>query len=469
MRRCREYVPCRMSDSDSSSTTDDEVETEGSIMSSESSECSPDPIYSDLSDEDESSSSDELTTAKPQEHATDEEATEIETQSFDVTVSEGHNSLHLQPRVACGGFVYSRRKRYGDKSYFCCVHKKCPAGFRYSCTTHVCIPNGKKHNHPPMDLLKMEMKKNLQQICLRKFVEDHYNTGSRQIYAMILKEQENDPEKYPRGLSVKVIQNVKGQLVGEKGRHLLDPTLPPNLREVDGVDFLAFQCVRPVILIFATEQSLKEIVQAQMLFLQKLHVKGCLLNHVYCVYSVATDRVVPCIWLAFQTSAPLPWMTLQSKIVEAHEDPIRWVIPWKKKGYDLVDALLRKCDCLMGVKGAYERKVDHLVAKVEDKELRQSLAKELKRLSALPVPAIEGAVLKLKQQAQDKNIKDVTSKWDKLFTRNTMWYHETNCCEHAEVIREYEKQRQRPKKEFSNDSDVIRFIHQQYQEHLARS
>ena len=459
VRRCRERVLWRMSESYSSSTTDDDVETDSN---DDASDCSRPSDY-DLSEEDSTNEPAE----KPHEHATskDEETREREVQCCESTGPERHNHLHLQPRVEFNGFVYSRRKRYGDKDYYFCIHAKCPAGFRFSSTTGVCIPNGKNHNHEPRDLLGNQLKSNLQQINLRKFVEANYHTGSRHIFSMLLKEQEQHPEKYPRGLSVKVIQNLKGQIVGEQGRHLLDPTLPPELEEVDGITFLKYQAVRPVTLVFATAESLASIRRAQMIFLLRLCVKSSLLNHVYCVYAVDSGQMMPCIWFAFQRMGSLTWTSLRDITVSNHADPIRWVIPWSEDGHDVVDWLLRKCDRLVGVNGAYERKIDDLVARVTDKELRKSLADELKGLSALPITDIVPAVSRLKQQATDKNVVNVMSEWERLFARNTMWYHKSNCCDHAAVITEYKKQQESPIQDFTNDIDVIRIIHKHYHEY----
>lgn len=467
VRQCCKPVQWEISESSSASTDDDIAMGRNDDIELDSNAKAPDcPEQSDydLSDED---STNEQATEQPQEPTTnkDEEASEGVVQCCESTAADRHNHLHLHPRVEVGGFIYSRRKIYGDKDYYYCVQSNCPAGFCFSSRTRLCVPNGKSHNHQPMDLLANQLKGNLQEINLRKFVEANYHTASRHIYSMLLKEQEQHPDEYPRVLSVKIIQNVKGQIAGEQGRHLLDPTLPPDLEEIDGMTFLQHQAVRPVTLVFATAESLASIRRAQMIFLLRLCVKSSLLNHVYCVYAVDSGQMMPCIWFAFQRMGSLTWTSLRDITVSNHADPIRWVIPWSEDGHDIVDWLLRKCDRLVGVNGAYERKIDDLVARVTDKELRKSLADELKGLSALPITDIVPAVSRLKQQATDKNVVNVMSEWERLFARNTMWYHKSNCCDHAAVITEYKKQQESPIQDFTNDIDVIRTIHKHYHEY----
>ena len=218
---------------------------------------------------------------------------------FDVTVPDQTTSLHLQCRVEMNGFVYSSRasSKTGIQYFYCTYsHPMCRAGFRYNPKTHVSIPNSKKHHHQPQHALRKDLQKNLQLYTLRLFVENHYYEESRRIYTMILDEIEKNPEKCPpaKDISIKAIQNLKVLLAGEDGRHLLDPALPPALREVNGVEFLVFQSVRPILLMFATKSSLQKIASAQMLFLQRLHVTGSSLQYVYCVYAVSQfDTAIP--------------------------------------------------------------------------------------------------------------------------------------------------------------------------------
>ena len=96
------------------------------------------------------------------------------------------------------------------------------------------------------------------------FVEKHRFEESWNIYTLLLDEIAKAPEKYPpqKDISIKAIQNLKGLLAGEDARNLLNPTLPFVLREVDGVNFLAFESVRPVLLMFATKRSPERISNA---------------------------------------------------------------------------------------------------------------------------------------------------------------------------------------------------------------
>ena len=177
-------------------------------------------------------------------------------ETFIVTVPTiAEKSLQLQRVVEIDGFIYKRRacSKRGFQ-YFYCVHShlKRNAGFRYDPKTHVCIPNSSRHHHPPGPAPRSELKKNLQLVALRMFVEKHRFEESWNIYTLLLDEIAKAPEKYPpqKDISIKAIQNLKGLLAGEDARNLLNPTLPFVLREVDGVNFLAFESVRPVLLMF---------------------------------------------------------------------------------------------------------------------------------------------------------------------------------------------------------------------------
>ena len=188
--------------------------------------------------------------------------TEVNSDTFAVevpTISE--KPLHLQRVVEIDGFIYSRRVcAKSGLQYFYCTHShpKCNAGFRYDPISHVCIPNLKKHHHPPGPVLESQLKKNLQLVALRMFVEKHRFEESRRIYTLLLDEIEKAPGKYPpqKDVSIKAIQNLKGQLAGENARNLLNPTVPVVLREIDGLNFLVYQSVRPILLMFATETSM---------------------------------------------------------------------------------------------------------------------------------------------------------------------------------------------------------------------
>lgn len=181
----------------------------------------------------------------------------------------------------------------------------------------------------------------------------------------------------------------------------MNPTLPFVLREVDGVDFLAFQSVRPVLLMFAMKTSLERIPNAQMLFLQRIRIKGPTLKHVFCVYSVAFDSVIPCLWLAFEKNeGGYPCTTLQYKTRQYHKDPATWILPLKFAS-SFGDALLRSCDGAMAVKCVYWNKVHQIVARISDEKLRKSLANQLIGLATTEISEIKSAVKKLKKQTRE--------------------------------------------------------------------
>ena len=386
------------------------------------------------------------------------------------TISE--KPLHLQRVVEIDGFTYVRRACSGQGfQYFYCTHShpKCKAGFRYDPKSRVCIPNSKKHHHPPGPVLQSQLKKNLQLVAFRMFVEKHCFEESRHIYTLLLGEIEKTPAKYPplKDVSIKAIQNLKGQLAGENARNLLDPTLPLVLREIDGVNFLAYQSVRPILLMFATETSMQELSKAQMLFLQKIHIRGPVLKHVFCVYSVTFDSVIPCLWLAFETNDDHTWSTLQYIIRKRHKDPATWILPLKLAcSKEFSDSLLRHCDRAMGIKDVYWNKVHKIVARIHDEALRKSFADELIGLATTEIHEISGIVTRLKQQARSTGAEAVSvmSMWDTKFSRTTLLWHNSNCCHNEAVSTEYVSQKQRPYQLFPDDQGVIRFIQKHYKD-----
>ena len=440
------------------------------------------------SDDDKSESSDEEVESSDAQYGTDvtsdtdkrrEEEDEITNQCggmeddakvFEVTVPDQTKSLHLQRRVEIDGFVYSSRacSKTGTLYFYCTYsHPKCRAGFRYDPQTQMCIPNSKRHHHPPQHALQDEWKKNVQLYALRLFVDKHYYEDSRHIYTKILEEIQKNPEKYPpaKTISIKAIQNLKVLLAGENGRQLLNPTLPPVLREVDGVEFLAFQSVRPILLMFATESSLGKISTAQMLFLQRMHVQGSSLQYVYCVYAVNFSTAVPCLWLAFQVNNWFPWNTLQRKINEVQKDPRTWVLPMKLACLkEFSSALLRSCDKVMGIKGVYTRKINKLIASVSDKQFRKSLAEKLIELETISILEIDAATERIKQEVSEgcPSAMPVMLAWEARFSRTTLLWHEKNCCATDEVVAIYEAEKRRPYQALKDDRRVIKYIHEQY-------
>ena len=156
--------------------------------------------------------------------------------------SNGTKSLEIPMRWQNpdDGCIYGRRKvvqnRGQTRHYMYCTAKKCKAGFVCVMTKDGILPkwNGKEHNHPihkqvnPLDT-------NREQVALRQFVRDHSHLESRQIYSLILKRDPNSGPFPPLdSITVKSIDNLKGQIAGSEARYTLSSLVPGRLQKVNG-------------------------------------------------------------------------------------------------------------------------------------------------------------------------------------------------------------------------------------------
>ena len=81
---------------------------------------------------------------------------------------------------------------------------------------------------------------------------------------------------------------------------------------VDNKQFLVFQTVQPVILIFATEESRARLCAANTCVILKLPVDGPTLKNVYCVYTLSGGAVIPAMWVMFdERGTEMAWIQVK--------------------------------------------------------------------------------------------------------------------------------------------------------------
>lgn len=173
---------------------------------------------------------------------------------------------------------------------------------------------------------------------LRKFVFENRTLDARDIYAMLLEQHERGVEDFGNigKVDLKMIQNIKEQLAGQEARKTLESVLPRELSTVDDRQFLVFQDVQPVILIFATEESRARICQANTCVIVKLPITGPTLKNVYSIYTMSGGAVIPAMWVMFdELGTEMAWiqvkLLLEDKNGQGCSLTRMWIVPFSRK------------------------------------------------------------------------------------------------------------------------------------------
>ena len=371
-------------------------------------------------------------------------------------------------RVWCGEHLFARRKIVQTKHYFCCTVKGCKAGFVYNSETGISKTNGKEHNHDT-GMVDNIVQKNAEEIAFREFVRDHIHLDSRSIYSLILRRNPEEGHFPPlESITVKRIDNVKGQITGTPARQILNSLLPPSLAQIDGQSFLALQTVKPLALVFATGDSLGRLRGASESVLLKVRAKGQDLTDVFCVYAKEGDRIVPTVWLLFNSDADfLPWVHLKWLLShKASGDSLSrmWNVPGAPKYIECLSHAMRQNDFIRAIGASYDWHIAKQVDKLDEshKEAMLSMSREMM------VSPIHGVREKLHQLEQTwQGVEDVQmflQWWKRRFEQHVLFYHASNLCREPSVEACYLSNKQTTPLECTTDEELIAFVQQQYRE-----
>ena len=353
-----------------------------------------------------------------------------------------------------------------------CTAKKCKAGFVCVMTKDGILPkwNGKEHNHPihkqvnPLDT-------NREQVALRQFVRDHSHLESRQIYSLILKRDPNSGPFPPLdSITVKSIDNLKGQIAGSEARYTLSSLVPGRLQKVNGAKFIAVQTLEPLVLILATDSSLKILRESSEAALLRLKMKGNIVKWVYCVYAVVSGRSIPTAWILFNAkTSTLPWVLLKwvigEKVTgEVHSWSRVWNIPGSPKYLGFLEHATRANDHIRAISGSYEWQINKHAQSIVNEKSRRKIIEffetEMSR-AALHETPLKLAEAEDRWQSDDE--REFVIWWRSRFEKQTFLYSASNRCEESAVVdRWLLNKRMQPI--FTTDGDLIATIHEQYKE-----
>ena len=374
------------------------------------------------------------------------------------------------------GCLYGRRKvvENGDKTchYMYCTVKGCKAGFILTVMGKSVLSkwNGKPHTHPVTPSVDI-VEKNRQQLEFRGFVREHIHLESRQILTLMLKE-DTDHRPFPSlgSINVKLIDNIKGQITGTDARYALRSLVPGELQNIDGVNFLAVQAVKPLVLIFGTENSLSRLRMSGQAKIIKLRLKWNLINNVFCVYAVENGRPVPAVWVLFDDeTSSIPWAILKWKIsqkdrVEAESHSRVWLVPVSPKYMGILRHLMNVNDHIKGISASYNRYIRKRAETIHDENLRNEVVTFFER--EIPHCALCSVLEKLsdaREQWQSEDVRQYIAWWKTLFEDQTFLYHVTIRCDEPSVSDCWLSNKCTPLK-CTTDCDIIATIHQQYKE-----
>ena len=420
---------------------------------------------SSTSDDDISSTSDDLDVSSLEE---DPETERVPTNRCQRScINKTRKPYNPPARVIHGGYTFTRRKSCGGREYWYCVVKGCKAGYILNLQTRRAKSNEIPHTHEP-DVDPPDQAGNLAEVSLRMFVTDHFEMDSRDIYSLILKgEVQNKYEHFPdaASITIKRIQNIKGFISGSSGRSVIRSSLPASMAELDGHRFLQFQSVQPVNLIFATSQGMKRICDSRRCMLKRLRLQGNVIHYVYCVYAISDDNVIPAAWILFERRDSMPWMHFRTLLDEQNSDktmgllPRLLIVPCAASYRAMLEHILRPSDEAMGIACTYSNKVKKITRQVADEITREKLGEVLLNIADVQTETIETILGKVGEQSQSQEAKRAVAAWKDLFGNYTFLYHSVNMCWSEQIRAAYIAEKSKPMTTYETDAELIMHIH----------
>lgn len=433
---------------------------------------------SDETDDETESDDDTRPDSLPDEEAVNNEEEERKMVDDSQKESNRTKALEIPMRWANpdDGCIYGRRKvvqnRGQTSHYMYCTAKQCKAGFVCVMTKDGILPkwNGKEHNHPIHQQVN-PLDKNREQVALRQFVREHSHLESRQIYSLILKRDPNSGSFPPLdSITVKLIDNLKGQIAGSEARYTLSSLVPGRLQKVNGAKFIAVQTLEPLVLILATDSSLKTLRESSEAALLRLKMKGNIIEWVYCVYAVVSGRTIPTAWILFNDKeSTLPWVLLKWVIGErvageVHSWSRVWNIPGYPKYLGFLEDATRANDHIRAISGSYERQINkHAQSIVNEESRREIIGFFETEMSRVALHETEPKLTEAENRWKSDDERKFVSWWRSRFEKQTFLYSASNRCEESAVVdRWLLNKRMQPT--VTTDGDLIAAIHEQYKE-----
>ena len=380
------------------------------------------------------------------------------------------NSFRPPARVNVDGNVFRLRKKCSGRQYWYCVVSMCPAGLVFDEDTRVWKVNGKSHSHSVDIVNTSQMRRNQEEIALRLFVHEHFGMDSHEIYSLLLRNEFRNEPRYQHlppldTIDMKRIQNIKSLLIGTTGRDVLRSMLPPAIAELEGKQFLRFQSVEPIMLIFATGDALKMVDNTRLLMLKGLNLRGNAIQFVYSVYTVEEQSVRPAVWILSSERHSLPWVHLKAMLDERLRQkplgipPKTWIAPCTGRYMAILKQLLHADDAAFGIEVSYTNKVRKITSQIKDLETRGELIELFLNLRTAEAATVERVLETARQKHQSNDATEALSAWESRFRNQLFMIHSANMCCDEMVSFVYQTEKNRPIKKFETDMDLLHQIH----------
>ena len=150
---------------------------------------------------------------------------------------------------------------------------------------------------------------------------------SHSIYSLLMSDDFHHKHYYEHfpeieRIDVKRIQNVKALLTSTASGNVLLSSFSPDMSEIDGRQFLQYQSVKPVTLVFATNPTLHSFASIGQCMLKRLNICGKAINVVCCVYAVSERDVKPAAWILLDQISSLSYQFnyFKSKLRECNNN-----------------------------------------------------------------------------------------------------------------------------------------------------
>ena len=391
--------------------------------------------------------------------------------------SEGEEDAKVEPIVKVrrppvpmfvDGETYRFRKRVGSREYFYCAVRGCGAGCVVNRDTGFVKRNKAQHTHKE-EMQTEQLSQNLAEISLRLFVREHWDRDSRSIYSLLLADDFHDKYHYEHfpdiaSIDLKRIQNIKTLLAGQVSRDVLHSSLPPDMAEIDGRQFLTFQCVQPVCLIFATNAMLESFARIRQCLLKRLNLCGNVIKFVYCIYAVVGQHVTPAAWILLDQKSSYPWSHLKMRLRECNNNGLgvvarAWCVPCTSSYLEILTNVLESEDSVMGIFPSYLNKIQKILSCIKDKETHDSLEELFISVTKDRAAAIPAMMERASSQYPSSDARQAIASWCAKFSNQRFLCHSTNLCEAEPVKQIYNNVKRTPKRMFDTDRELIYHIH----------
>ena len=374
---------------------------------------------------------------------------------------------NLPVRMLIDGCLFVRRKTTSTREYWYCNNDKCKAGYIYTINDKSWRSNNKPHNHPQGDVDRFR-KENREDFLLRKFVFENRSLDARDIYAKLLEQHERGVEDFQNigKVDLKQIQNIKEQLAGQISRKALESVLPRELSMVDNKQFLVFQAVQPVILIFATEESRERLCAANTCVILKLPVDGPTLKNVYCVYTLSGGAVIPAMWVMFdERGTEMAWIQVKLLLEDTNGQgrPLNrmWIAPFSQKYIQIMRQIIRQNDAIRGIDASVTRKIAKICNKIEDEATQSKVRHFFVSVAAGPFQAMSHNVECAMRSWTEPAAQQALAQWNDCFGSYLFMYHCSARCYDIAVKEIYES-RKANKANHPTDEEVIKAVQRSY-------